>query len=100
MTCKHLSKLEQELIHKAIKITYRGQAWGDNCREWVYFECIFVDLEQTMKRLELNQEKLEIHSHYGTHDGQEHGLVCKSCKDAIMGIHPASMEQGKFLKYV
>ena len=23
-------------------VTYRGKAWSDNCREWVYFNC-FID---------------------------------------------------------
>ena len=100
MTCKHLNKLEEELINKEIKITYRGQAWGDNCREWVYFDCVFVSPEQTMEKLGLDQKKLKIHAHYGTHDGQEHGLICTVCNDAIMGIHPESPGQEKFLKYV
>lgn len=73
-----------------IRETYRGQAWGDNCREWVYFDCVFADLPRTLERLQLDRDKLEIHSHFGTHDGQEYGIICKDCRDAIMGVHPDS----------
>ena len=39
MVCEHLAALEKELIAAGVPITYRGQAWSDNCREWVYFDC-------------------------------------------------------------
>lgn len=28
-----------ELLDRGIAITYRGEAWSDNCREWAYFDC-------------------------------------------------------------
>ena len=39
MLCEHLAELEQALIAANIPITYRGQPWTSNCREWVYFAC-------------------------------------------------------------
>jgi hypothetical protein len=42
MTCEHLRPLEQAMIDAGMKETFRGQAWSNNCREWVYFDC-FID---------------------------------------------------------
>jgi hypothetical protein len=88
MTCEHLCQLEKELIDKRIAETARGQVWSENCREWVYFKCVFTDLEKTIQRLGMDPDLVKIHSHMGTHDGQEHGLCCEKCKDGIMGLHP------------
>jgi hypothetical protein len=88
MLCEHLRILEDELKGKRIKETYRGAPWTDNCREWVYFDCVFEDPEKTMTRLKLDKTILKVHSLLGTHDGQEQGLYCTKCHDAIMGIHP------------
>lgn len=86
MVCEHLRGLEMELSHSGIAETFRGQAWSDNCREWVYFDC-FLDLSALRERLQFGNTVID-HSHLGTHDGQEHGFVCQQCNDAIMGIHP------------
>lgn len=83
MVCIHLQQLEQEIINAGIKETYRGQAWSDNCREWVYFDC-YLDRESIKKRLSFS-ECVSEHQHRGTHDGQESGFVCNQCKDAVMG---------------
>jgi len=50
--CEHLQTLEQEIKAKGIKETSRGQAWTDNCREWVYFDC-YLDTEKIKSRLSL-----------------------------------------------
>ena len=39
MTCEHLRALEQALRDAGFEPTFRGQAWSENCREWVYFDC-------------------------------------------------------------
>jgi len=91
MTCEHLYLLEKELIRKNVKITFRGKAWSENCREWVYFDCVFSNLQNTIERLKLDPQHLRIHEHLGTHSGQEYGLVCNICKDGIMGHHPKSL---------
>ena len=88
MTCEHLNPLEKELQKLGIKEMFRGKAWSDNCREWVYYDCLFTNLDKTIDRLHLDNRMVQIHSHLGTFDGQEHGLVCNACKDGIMGMHP------------
>lgn len=83
MTCEHLHALEQAILAREIRETYRGAAWSDNCREWVYFDC-FLDLLAIREVVELDDCVVE-HAHRGTHDGQERGFVCNQCHDAIMG---------------
>jgi hypothetical protein len=85
MTCEHLIKLEQELYDRGIAVTYRGQAWSDNCREWVYFDC-YLNIPMIRKRLLLDA-CVSDHEHLGTHDGCEAGFVCTIHHDAIMGVH-------------
>ena len=92
MICEHLIPLEKELIAAVIKETFRGKAWSDNCREWVYYDCVFTNLEKTIERFHFDRSIIKIHSHLGTHDGHEHGLECAHCKDAIMGKHPKMVE--------
>lgn len=93
MTCEHLMTLEKELARIGMKEVYRGKAWSDNCREWVYYDCVFPNLEKTIDRFHLDKEFVAIHSHLGTHDGQEHGLFCNLCKDGIMGKHPEMVKK-------
>src|SRR5215813_6160941 len=85
MVCEHLAPLEQALIDRGIVVTFRGQAWSMNCREWVYFDC-FLDAPAIRKQLSF-PECVQDHSHRGTHDGQERGLVCTLCHDGIMGLY-------------
>jgi hypothetical protein len=85
MTCEHLRLLEDAIIAAGIPETFRGQAWSDNCREWVYFDC-FIDIEAVRKRFSL-AACVHDHIHRGTHDGQERGLECTECHDGIMGSY-------------
>jgi len=85
MVCEHLAQLEQALIATNIPITFRGQPWTSNCREWVYFAC-WLDRPAIRARFALLPCVID-HDHQGTHDGQESGLVCTACHDAIMGAH-------------
>jgi hypothetical protein len=87
MVCKHLAPLEQELIAAGVVETFRGQAWSNNCREWVYFAC-WLDRQAIRARLPL-AACVRDHEHLGTHDGQEAGFVCGACHDGIMGSHPS-----------
>ena len=86
MTCAHLQALEKELLDQGFKETFRGQAWGQNCREWVYFAC-YLSLAEIRARVKL-APCVKDHLHRGTHDGQEAGLVCTEHWDALMGAHP------------
>ena len=86
MVCEHLAALERELLERGIEETSRGQAWSQNCREWVYFACR-LDLPALRARFQFAPCVTD-HTHRGTHDGSEAGLVCAQCHDAIMGAHP------------
>lgn len=94
MTCEHLIDLENALIADGIKETFRGEAWGRNCREWVYFDCI-LDLPALRKRFSL-PPCVKDHEHLGTHDGCEQGFYCSQCYDGIMGVHPKQAERKVF----
>ena len=85
MTCEHLRAVEQALLGQGFRETFRGQAWSSACREWVYFDC-FLDLPAIRDRHALDACVID-HAHRGTHDGEERGLVCQTCQDAIMGSY-------------
>jgi hypothetical protein len=89
MTCVHLRELENYLLSVGAEVTFRGQAWSRNCREWVYFRCV-LDLEKCREQFSLPEFVVE-HAHRGTHEGSEQGLQCKQCFDAIMGFHPEEL---------
>ncbi len=88
MTCEHLRSLESTIIARGIRETFRGKAWSQNCREWVYFDC-FIDTEAVRRAFSFADCVIE-HIHRGTHDGQERGFVCSSCQDAVMGSYESS----------
>jgi hypothetical protein len=83
MVCEHLALIESALLDSGIAVTFRGQAWSDHCREWVYFDC-YLDTHALRKQFVL-ADCVEDHTHRGTHDGMEHGLVCNRCHDAVLG---------------
>jgi hypothetical protein len=83
MTCEHLRELEHKILNKGIRETFRGAAWSNNCREWVYFEC-YIQLDAVRRRFSL-ADCVHDHAHRGTHDGEERGLVCSLCHDGLMG---------------
>jgi hypothetical protein len=88
MVCEHLSALEQQMLSAGLRVTFRGQAWSRNCREWVYFDCL-LDRAAIRERIEF-ASCVKDHEHLGTHDGQEAGFVCEECHDAVMGVHRQS----------
>lgn len=85
MTCEHLRTLENAIIAAEIQETFRGQAWSNNCREWVYFNC-YIDTAAVRQHFAL-ADCVKEHSHRGTHDGQETGFECSLCHDGIMGAY-------------
>jgi hypothetical protein len=88
MICEHLRPLEQAIVARGGRETYRGKPWGLKCREWVYFDC-FIDTNAVSKAVALPGCVAE-HLHRGTHDGSERGFVCADCHDAVMGSYEAS----------
>ena len=84
MVCEHLAHVERALLESGVPVTFRGQAWSEHCREWVYFDC-FINTSQVRQQFHLSSVVAD-HTHRGTHDGQEHGIVCTKCHDALMGL--------------
>ncbi len=84
MTCEHLIALERDLQASGVAETYRGQAWSDNCREWVYFEVV-LDVVALRDRYAL-PSIVELHENTDPRSGLERGFVCTKCHDAIMGV--------------
>jgi len=83
MVCGHLGALERALIESGAKETYRGRPWSQNCREWVYFDVV-LDLAVLRERLAL-APCVEDSENLDPKSGQERGLYCARCHDAIMG---------------
>jgi len=92
MACEHLAALEAALLRAGVPESFRGQAWSQNCREWVYFACV---LDRAALRVRFRLPPcVEDHEHRGTHDGSEAGFVCTLCHDGVMGLHPS--DGGRF----
>lgn len=83
MVCEHLSALDRELAESGANETFRGQAWSDNCREWVYYDVV-LDVENLRSRLGLGS-MVTVHENLDERSGTERGLACNLCKDGIMG---------------
>ena len=85
--CEHLLALDQELKSKGYKETFRGQAWSDNCREWVYYNTV-LDLDEIQSRYSF-PSFVTVHVNNDPKSGTEAGFECGMCKDAVMGLLPA-----------
>lgn len=91
--CEHLSPLEQYLASLQIRETFRGQAWSDNCKEWIYYDCI---LSTGALKEKFNLPSFIIkHENTDLRSGTELGLVCTQCNDAIIGLHPEFSSDAK-----
>lgn len=88
MLCDHLRELETALHAAGFQEVFRGKAWSDHCREWVYYDCILA-LAPLRAKFHF-APCVHDHIHRGTHDGSEAGFVCTEHEDAIMGLHPTS----------
>ena len=86
MICEHLAPLERELIENRIQETYRGAAWGESTREWVYFNCV-LDTSSLRTRFHF-PEFITVHENTDPRSGTERGFVCNQCLDGIMGKLP------------
>jgi len=85
MICEHLRALEEAIHAEGIRETFRGNAWSLNCREWVYFDC-HLNLAAIRAQFPL-ASCVQDHVHRGTFDGEERGLVCNNCHDAVVGTY-------------
>jgi hypothetical protein len=87
MVCEHLRELEEQIVASGITETYRGKAWTENCREWVYFDCYLV--ADAIRQQFALPSCVTNHANHDARSGREAGLVCEECNDAIMGLHPS-----------
>jgi hypothetical protein len=85
MVCEHLQELENEIKDNLVNEKFKGQAWTNNCREWVYYDCYF-NIKEIRKRIILD-DCVADHSYYDLKAGGEEGFICTKCKDGIMGVH-------------
>jgi hypothetical protein len=83
MLCQHLHALERALLSSGARETFRGQAWSENCREWVYFD-VRLDPAALRRRFAL-PACVQAHENADPRSGLERGLVCTQCHDAVMG---------------
>jgi hypothetical protein len=91
--CEHLQALDNELKAKRIRETFRGQPWSDNCREWVYYDCV-INMEAVRVRYNF-PAFVSNHMNDDVKSGLEAGFVCDLCKDGVMGVH-LQVGEGKF----
>lgn len=81
--CAHLAAVEAALTARGSRETFRGQAWSERCREWVYFDAV-LDREALRREFDLAPCVVD-HVHRGIHDGREAGFVCTEHHDGVMG---------------
>jgi hypothetical protein len=83
VVCGHLAALERALVASGARETARGQVWSRNCREWVYFDVV-LDLAALRARFAI-APCVEDSENLDPKSGQERGLYCAQCHDAVMG---------------
>ena len=82
MVCEHLRPLEHALAAAGIAVDFRGQAWSERCREWVYYSAV-LDLKSIRPHL---PACVEVHENLDARSGLERGYYCGQCHDAVMGL--------------
>jgi hypothetical protein len=85
--CEHLRPVLDYIRSEGVRVLDVCTPWSRNCRNWVYFDNIVLDPESLKTRFQL-PDFVTVHSHRGTVDGAEQGLVCSIDHDALMGLHP------------
>lgn len=88
MVCAHLASIERALSEAGVPITFRGQPWSKNCREWVYFDVV-LDTNALSKRFAFDS-CVSVHVNDDVKSGQERGFVCNKCHDAVIGLYEGS----------
>lgn len=94
--CGHLRPVLEYIRSLGVRVFDVCAPWTENCRTWVYFEKVVLDTESLKSRFNL-PAFVVTHSHRGTHDGAEHGLVCQTDHDALMGAHPELAGGGRLI---
>lgn len=95
--CDHLQPVLEDIVRQGVHIADVGTPWSNECNLWVYFEDVALDAEALKARFKL-PDVVAVHTHRGTHDGAEHGLVCNEHHDALMGAHPKDAEGKRIIR--
>jgi hypothetical protein len=82
--CEHLRAVEAAVVATGARETYRGQAWTERCREWVYFD-VRLDLDELRRALDLDPCVVD-HENTDPKSGTERGLVCTTHHDGVIGL--------------
>jgi hypothetical protein len=86
--CAHLLAVDDYLRGQGVRVAAVCTPWSRNCRTWVIYDSVVLDAAGLRQKFDL-PDFVIVHSHRGTHEGSEHGLVCSRCWDALIGLHPA-----------
>ena len=84
MVCEHLRPLEHALAAAGIAVGFRGQAWSEQCREWVYYSAV-LDMKSIRPYL---PDCVEPHENLDPRSGQERGFSDRkrrTCTDSPQG---------------
>jgi hypothetical protein len=95
--CPHLQPVLEYIRSQGVHIFDVCTPWSRNCRNWVYFENIVLDADALKLRFS-HPDCVVVHSHRGTHEGSEHGLVCQLDHDALMGSHPEVAPSSRIIR--
>lgn len=95
--CEHLRPVEDYIRSQGARVMGIGSYWSINCRTWVVFQDVILDAEALKKKFSL-PDFVSVHTHRGTHDGSEHGLVCERHHDALIGVHPDLAETARVIR--
>lgn len=87
MLCEHLLAVESAVAASGARETFRGQAWTDNCREWVYFDCV-LPIESLRADGLFDPAVVSVHANDDPRSGTEMGLVCVVHHDGVIGLLP------------
>jgi hypothetical protein len=91
--CAHLLAVDDYLRGQGVRVAAVCTPWSRNCRTWVIYDSVVLDAAGLRQKFDL-PDFVIVHSHRGTHEGSEHGLVCSRCWDALIGLHPAEARAG------
>jgi tetratricopeptide (TPR) repeat protein len=95
--CDHLQPVLEDIVRQGVHIADVGTPWSNECNLWVYFEDVALDAEALKTRFKL-PDVVAVHTHRGSHDGAEHGLVCNEHHDALMGAHPSDADGKRVIR--
>jgi hypothetical protein len=91
--CEDLKPVEDYIRAQGVRVYSVGRPWEKNCRRWVCFEHVVLDVEALRARFDL-PDHVVVQTYRDHFAGEEHGLVCTRHGDALMGAHPDVLTAG------